>query len=361
MPKARKKPTAVDSDTLRQLLGQGVKSHVLQARLDYMDVEGVARYVRIMRGQKRVNPRMLPTQLDGRWSTSDPPLVNFPAWLRGGTKLGPDGKPHTPPPVIIPDPGTWWLSWDWNALHARIAVAYSGDPVDTEAFNNEWDVHTLTACGMWGIPLPPVRTKTLHNDPSCEAWRQYWSPPWQGDDDRRRRLAKMMRYATLLGKDERSALESKDVEKEGLTRQEILQFAKQYLAAKPHLVACKQKHFALCAESGESRTFMGRRRRLFGDWWDRAKEGWAHKLQGGEADMMATCLIAAHQMFTDTWLILNSHDGAILGFPESYDPGRTKESLSRVVEQAWMIEGVPIKTSADWKVWSPDGRVLKLK
>lgn len=209
--------------------------------------------------------------------------------------------------------------------------------------------------------MPPVRTKALHSDPSCADWRALWQPAWEGDDDRRRRLAKIMRYATLLGKDEKSAATAKDIEKENLTRKEVIDYAKQYLDSKPYLVAAKRRIWEKCATTGEARTFMGRRRRLFGDWWDRAKEGWSHMLQGAEVDMMCTCLIAAHQMDPDVWLVLNSHDGATLGYPDNRDPKAVKAQLSEVVEQTWQIEGVGIKTSADFKLWHPDGRIEKLK
>lgn len=362
MPKKAKKPTAVDADTLRQWKAKGASSPILDARLEFMEIEGIARYVRQMQGLDRVYPNMLPTaQVSGRWSTTDPPIVTFPPELRGGTKSRPDGSVYIPPPLLVPDPGTFWISWDFDALHAKIATAYSGDKTDLDAFNQGWDIHTLTACGMFGMPFPPIRTKALHKAPECEAWRLSWTPPWEGGDDRRRHLAKTMRYATLLGKNEHSALQASGVEKLNLARADILRFAKLYLDSKPALVAAKWKIWNECASTGVARTFMGRRRRLFGDWWTRAKDGWSHVLQGGEVDIQMTCFIDIQALYPDSWLVWNAHDGAPWGFPDTYDPPTVKSVLSDIVERTWNVVGSPIKTTADWKLWLPDATVTPMK
>src|SRR3990167_6326419 len=79
MPRSKTPPNSVKADLLEALKQKGTESNLLDARLAFMDVEGVRRYLEGMAEVDRVYPDFLPTQKSGRWSTTDPPLVNFPS------------------------------------------------------------------------------------------------------------------------------------------------------------------------------------------------------------------------------------------------------------------------------------------
>jgi hypothetical protein len=151
-------------------------------------------------------------------------------------------------------------------------------------------------------------------------------------------------------------LSARGVEKLGLTREELLSGGRAFLASKPALVAWKQRTWSESAAKGESRTFLGRRRRLFGDHKARAKMGLNHMIQGAVADMMNLCLkeiILGHPELGG-WLIVNKHDGAIVAFPHG-NLGEATYKAKHYVHREWEIAGIHIAVLADWKLTTDDG------
>lgn len=377
MPRPKRSPRSVEGEVLRQLKEAGAESELLDFRLEYMEYEGIARYLRGMVGRGRVHPRMLPTQASGRWSTQDPPLVNFPAHAkddcdrcqrvrRGEIEAPKDGWcPRAVREVILPDPGYYFIHFDLNAIEGRFGAADARDEEELDAYRKNEDVHTvLGAAPMFGMPAPPIRTKALHTstDPLCIAWRESWTPPWSGEADRRRHLAKTLKYATLYGKDHKGAASAKGVEKltnpDGtkMTKAQVESFAKMYLKARPLLTRHKTRRFEEYARANVSYTFRGRRRRLFGDAWTRAKEGWSHRLQGAVPDIMNEYIITFARIFPeDSWLILNSHDGVTWCFPDRLPAKETLATMRGIVERVWEYEGIPLPVDADWDIIFSDG------
>ena len=366
MPRKPPKARSVETKALVTLKAAGARSDVLDSRLAYMEAEGLGRYARALLPMGhplrpkateveyrdgRVYPHVLPTaQASFRTSTTQPPLVNFPSRDGYGVAWG----------MILPDPGFVWAHFDMNALHARIAVAYTHDPIDREAFRQGWDIHTVTACEIFGHPMPPIRTKECHESPECEAWRASWTPPWTGEKDRRRRIAKVFRYALLLGQDERAALESKDVAQLGLTEEEILKFGRMYLRAKPYLVQAKRALFRKFAAERVARTFRGSLRRLYGSAAQKGKDGWSHVLQGAEQDIMKEIIGDLHDAFPFIRYVLDSHDGYTFEVPEERWSEALYRQMRAVVDRTWTIEGQDIWLPSDWELITTDGQVIPL-
>ena len=164
MPK-RRPLLSVEAGALESLRRRGVVSDVLDARLAYADLEGVRRDVADLEHRARVFPRMLPTaSADGRWSTSEPSLS---IWHRQDAWA--DGLEHNPATrhagmvrdVFLPDPGTYWLGFDWQDVEARLVATYCQDRDDLEAFRTGANVHAQTACLLFGID-PPVTDTQRH-------------------------------------------------------------------------------------------------------------------------------------------------------------------------------------------------------
>jgi DNA polymerase I-like protein with 3'-5' exonuclease and polymerase domains len=375
MPKPKRSARSVDSDVLRQLKDLGAESVLLDLRLEYMELEGIARYLRKLVGRERVHPHMLPTQASGRWSTTSPPLVNFPAHAEDDCDRCQDLKargeplPHWCPravrEVILPDEGWYFVHYDLNAIEGRFGAADAHDEEELDAYRKNEDVHTvLGAAPMFGMPAPPIRTKGLHtaSDPASVAWREAWIPPWSGSEDRRRHLAKTLKYATLYGKDHRGAATAKGVEKLRLTKAEVERFAKVYLKVRSVLTAHKARRFEEYARTNVSYTFRGRRRRLFGDAWTRAKEGWSHRLQGAVPDIMNDYIIQVANAFPEGYIVLNSHDGLTWAMPGTREQAlQTVQTMKRIVERDWDYEGVSLPVAADWEIIYPDGTKEKVK
>ena len=362
MPK-RKVKYSVEADTLEDLRKRGVDSDLLDARLWFMELEGIRRYVADLAERARVYPLMLPTaQAGGRWSTTNPPLCNFP---RHDPATCPRRATHTADwcpldvrLVLLPDPGTYWVKFDWEAVEARLAATYCQDADDLRAFRDGLDLHTLTACRMFGLDLPGVQTKALHTAPDVEPWRR--RDGWGGPEDARRHMAKPARYALLYAEDYRGILNAKGVEKLGYTRTQLEDFGRAYLRAKPAFVAAKTEAQQTCARTGMARSAFGRLRRLSGDARTRAKEGWSHTISATVSDMMNLTLIGIHERIPECWLVVNRHDGAEVAFPERVPVEQAVGALRELAERAWTFWGHAFQAPATWGTIWPDGSQQKV-
>lgn len=370
MPKAKKKGKGpgISSEELQELLRAGADSDVLRARMAFIDADSFRKYLAPVAVVDRVHPSMLPTQASGRWSTTEPPLVNFPTEARA-KKKGPDFPPLRE--VFIPDETEYWIGFDLDAIEARLAAAYAGIIRDLEMFNAGLDVHTMTSCEMFGLPQPPTLvSKAVHSGPECAEWRE--RSRWMGKEDIRRVMAKTARYSLTYGTDERSILEARDVKETGATEEQLLDAARRFLRSRPELVAWKRRTWAEVYRTGMSRTAHGRRRKLVFDRAEvaryektgkpglSAREGLNHKIQGWVADAMNQYLAElAHPAAGFAVLKMNAHDGAKLALPLTVPVDEAVARCKAVVERTWDVEGSALKTVADWEVIYPDGRKEK--
>lgn len=354
MPPA--KTYSIDKDTLEALRLKGHRSEVLEARLSMASIQTILQnYIEPMVGLDRVHPRMLPTQASGRWSTTDPALVN----LTADKKYGPHGIRD----VVVPDPGTWWLHFDWDAVEARITAAYCGDVEDIEAFNRGYEIHTLTACGMFGWPKPdfePTKVNIFKSEQGLR-WREYitskWKLPYLYDGEcRARRLAKNCRYALAYGVDEKAMI--RYAVEMNMEPAELMEAGKLYLRSKPLLVAWKKRRWAEIGKTRVARTFLGRRRVCLGPYnksqpvQEYAKQGLNHEVQGSVSDVMNDTIIQVTDRWPECWLVLNKHDGAYFGFPRNTDPF---PAISAIVEREWRIGGRLMRFTAEYDRILPPG------
>ena len=366
-----KKPslTSVDQDALFRWKMRGASSPLLDARVKYMEVEGIARYVRMMRGVERVHPLMLPTQASGRWSTTGPPLVNFPpdcinpeCPLVGTEHAYARSECWSARDVVGPDEGWYWLHYDLDSIEAKWAAADSGDQEDLEAFSKGYDIHTIRTCRALRHDLPPLLTKALHGDPSCQAWRDSWNPPWSGGEDRRRHAFKTVGYATLYALTAKGVLQSKGIDKLGMTPEEIVKFTNLYLKSKATLVAHKRRIWDDCAKAGVSYTWFGRRRRLYGNWETRAKEGWSHRISGTVSDYQNQIIIRLQSEYPESHLVLNRHDGLDWAFPVDTPVVEVMAFLRPLVERdVTSPTGHAVNVTASWEVIHADLKREPLK
>lgn len=299
---------------------------------------------------ERVYPSLLPTQSSGRWSVARPPLVT-------------SSHPYMDPPtklqsvVIGPDDGTAWVCYDFDAIEAKLVACYSDDEEDLYAFDQGHDIHTITSCNMLHDPLPP-NLANPHTSPECEEWRR--ARNWQGKDDKRRGLAKV-RYCVLYGKDHKAAEDSAYAAlwvKQGGSREELVEAARIFLSQHPNITACKKKWWDIVAKKCEARTEFGRRRRLYGDWWTRAKEGWNHMIQGWVSDALNISII---DILEDTrfHLVYPSHDAAKISVPGyCLTPPEREATIARfklLVERTWEVNGHKFVSTAGWFIRWPSG------
>jgi hypothetical protein len=343
-------PSGIGADALHALVKAGADSAVLRARLSWAEAEAFRKYVEPMTRVERVHPEMLPIQASGRWSITDPPVVNFP----DDAKADVYELPHIRD-IFVPDLGHWWLAWDWDAMHARTMAAACSDAEDLQAFREGLDLHTMTACRVFKLPMPPSLVKDdIHTGAGCAAWRA--TVDWQGPGDRRRHLAKTVRYALLNAWDEKGVLEAKDVVRQGLTFPELLAAGRAFLKAKPAMPTWKAAFCETACKARLSRSaILGRPRRLFGEWREMAKAAVSHYLQGTEVDVLELTLIDLATRFPEARLAYPSHDGVKLQFPQSVAPSDVYPTVRAVVEAPYPIGDHTISYTASFEVVHEDG------
>jgi DNA polymerase-1 len=87
----------------------------------------------------------------GRLSSVNPNLQNIP--IR--TELGREIRA-----AFIAAPGTELLSADYSQIELRLLAHYSGDPLLVRAYQNNEDIHTITASEVFGVPADSMDKET---------------------------------------------------------------------------------------------------------------------------------------------------------------------------------------------------------
>ena len=87
----------------------------------------------------------------GRLSSVNPNLQNIP--IR--TELGREIRA-----AFISAPGTQLLSADYSQIELRLLAHFSGDPLLVRAYQNNEDIHTLTASEVFGVPAETMDKET---------------------------------------------------------------------------------------------------------------------------------------------------------------------------------------------------------
>ena len=346
---------SLEMDSLVKLVKLGADSEVLRARLEFAAAEGFRRYVKPIAEAARVHPNFLPTQASGRWSVTNPPLINFPDAAKAAKK----GLPNLQA-CFEPDIGTYWLCSDWNAMHAVFMACMSQDEEDIIAFREKYDIHSITAVRVFKLPaLPSPLESEIHTGASCAEWRE--RVKWAGKGDRRRHLMKTVRYALLNAYDEKGVLEAKDVEELGLTMDDLLKAGRAFLAAKPGMVRWKKEYARDAIAKQEARSLLGRRRKLFGsDEKEKFKTAVSHFLQGTEVDIMELTLLEVLERFPEARLAWPSHDGLKFIFPTSLPIEVTLPVVREIVERPRQIGKYTIPLYATWEVIRDGGVHLSL-
>jgi DNA polymerase-1 len=84
----------------------------------------------------------------GRLSSQNPNLQNIPVRTAEGRKVREAFIPRDSEHVIV--------SADYSQIELRLIAEISGDKAMLDAFQNNLDIHTATAAGVFGVPLDQV-------------------------------------------------------------------------------------------------------------------------------------------------------------------------------------------------------------
>lgn len=332
---------SLETDAVRRALQRDLPPParvLLQARLRVMEAEGVRRYAAQLTGD-RVYPSFTPTQRTGRISTADPPVANWPSPEKAARR----GLP-TLSRVLTPDPGEYWLGWDWSAMHARILAVEAQVRCDLEAFEYGWDLHVMNACQIWGWPPPPNRCR--RDAPENAEWREA-----VGYDERKRHLAKTAYFAILNGLSAQSVLEAHEVVELGLRESELLHAAERLIAARPEMTRWKIALGERASRAGRVVSpVAGWSRMIVGEGRDRYKIAVASYLQGVESDILKLSLIRIHEVAPYVRLVMTRHDAGLLAVPEEQPWEQLQALLTPILEGPWPLESGAVRLPVEWHV-----------
>lgn len=365
----RNRARSVDEDALNALLLKGHDHPLIRLRLDYSESSHLYNnFVKKIAGD-RVYPEILPTQASGRWSTKNPPLTNYPRHdARSCSRCGEttDWCPRDLRGLFVPNQDWVWLSWDYDAVEAILVSILTRDERDLEAFRHGYDIHTLTACDMFGLQQPPLRTKALHHSPEAADWREHVG--WGGDEDKRRHIAKTMRYALAYCprvRGEYAVLGAKGVNQLGVSNEDLLRFARLYMASKRKGYVIKHQWMDKILEKGEARTAFGRVRRFAKGVKgtkaeENAREGWSHMISGtvsGVMNRVLKQLVGDRGILTshEGWLAINKHDSASIALPAHTESDTILDMVKAVVCQEWNFWGTQFSLPAQFIWYTADG------
>ncbi len=191
---------SIAKDKLKELLTKdtvnAIQKRIIELRLSYSEITTLLNhFLNKLDGLERIHPQVRPTQSTGRYSTTNPPLTNFPKKCINPAcpkeRHRKMSECWSLRDIITPDEGEFWIDYDADAIEARIYALFLGWKERLEEFNNNLDIHTPVTCALFGLPNPS-NFLTCHDDLENEGWRSQVT--WQGKDDKRRTMSKNFTY-----------------------------------------------------------------------------------------------------------------------------------------------------------------------
>ncbi len=247
----------------------------------------------------------------GRLSSMDPNLQNIPIRSELGRKIR-DG--------FIPNKGNVFVSADYSQFELRLAAILSGDEAMIKAFNEDADIHRLTAAAVAGIDPKDV-TKEM------------------------RYRAKAVNFGILYGQGSHGLAVST-----GMTFVEAKEFIEKYFEIRPKLKTYMDGLRKKAHQDGYVETIFGRRRPtpdvkssnyLVRSAAERAAINMP--LQGTAADLTKMAMIKLDEKLDDLGQqILQIHDSILVECPEK-NAKQVSDILQETMENIYPKLGVKLK------------------
>jgi DNA polymerase I len=258
----------------------------------------------------------------GRLSSNNPNLQNIP--IR--TELGREIRA-----CFVAEPGNLLVSADYSQVELRILAHIAGETALEEIFKKGQDVHTATACRVFGVQADQI-------DPGM------------------RSKAKMINYGIVYGLSAWGMADRLDIPQE-----EADEFIQRYLAGFPAVATFIQETIEQGTEHGYVSTLFGRRRQvpeLRARRWEMRRQGERFAvnmvIQGTAADIMKVAMVRCDRALGEEGLqsrmVLQIHDELLFE-----GPAEESEEVSRVarkqMEGAFELDpplAVDVGIGPDW-------------
>jgi DNA polymerase-1 len=258
----------------------------------------------------------------GRLSSNNPNLQNIP--IR--TPLGREIRA-----CFIAEPDRLLVSADYSQVELRLLAHIAGEDVLKEIFRRGEDVHTATACRVFGVTPDQI-------DPGM------------------RSKAKMINYGIVYGLSAYGMADRLDI-----PQSEADEFIQRYLAGFPAVKRFIEETITQGTERGYVSTLFGRRRQipeLRSRRWEMRKQGERFAvnmvIQGTAADIMKVAMVRTDAALAreglETKLVLQIHDELLLEGPE--EEAERVERLARTeMANAYELDpplAVDVGIGTDW-------------
>ncbi|ACT57878.1 DNA polymerase I [Hirschia baltica] len=256
----------------------------------------------------------------GRLSSSDPNLQNIPIRTEEGRKIR---------AAFVAQEGNVLIAADYSQIELRL-LAHIGN-IDTlkDAFNNDLDIHAMTASEMFGVPI-------------------------EGMDPMIRRKAKAINFGIIYG------ISAFGLARQlGIPRGEASEYIKAYNAKFPGILKYMDEMKAFAREKGYVETAFGRRIWMKGINGKGPERGFAERqainapLQGSAADIIKRAMVkmpaALEKSGLQAKMLLQVHDELIFEAPKA-EAEKTIKLVKKIMETATfpvMDLSVPLLVEAE--------------
>jgi DNA polymerase-1 len=151
--KIKKTPTGAVSTDFETLVLLKKEHKIIDLILEYRELfklqsTYIKPFLELIAKDGRIHTNYLQTgTVTGRLSSENPNMQNIPA----GNKSADEFKD-----CFEPARGYSLVSFDYSQIELRVLASLSGDPKMIEAFNNDLDIHKMTAAQVNNVPLEKV-------------------------------------------------------------------------------------------------------------------------------------------------------------------------------------------------------------
>ena len=310
--KTRGGAISTDVDTLLTIKDRHPAAPLI---LDYRELFKLqSTYVRPLQELADKNSRVHTTYIQtgtatGRLSSQNPNLQNIPVSGQWATELR---------KAFIAEKGFKLAALDYSQIELRILASLSGDPKMIEAFNNDLDIHKMTAARVFNLPLEKVTSDM-------------------------RRIAKTLNFGISYGMGANAFAKTSS-----LSFAEAKKFIQDYFANFQKVREWQEQTKAQARQQGFVTNLNGRRRLTLEE-----RAAINMPVQGLAADILKIAMIKVHEKFKDNKdvrLLLTIHDELVFEIKESL-VNKVVPEIKKIMESAYELEvpiKVDVKTGNSW-------------
>lgn len=254
----------------------------------------------------------------GRLSSTDPNLQNIPIRTERGRKIR--------KAFNVPNDDYILLSADYSQIELRLVAAISGDETMIQAFNENQDIHRLTASKVYGVPFDEVTKEQRSN-------------------------AKVVNFGIIYGVSAFGLSQQTT-----LTMSEAKEMISNYFITYPRIKEYMNTQIELGKQRGYVETMLGRRRYLreinsrnamHRGIWERVAIN--APIQGSAADLVKLAMLDIHQKMKEQKLqsamTLQVHDELVF---EVYKPELEVVKNLAIYSMENAMKDLPLPITAEY-------------